>query len=108
MNTSLKASAQQTPQQASSLSEREVVRLSLLQHLQKLVEADPKAAQNAMEASPEHAPGMYLIALNNSPRQFPQAILNSDSMHSLLSLYPEKAKAMMECESLQKLLEHLP
>ena len=74
--------------------------------------ADPKAAQNAMEASPEHAPEMHLIAQSSFPSEFPQAILNSDSMHSLVSHLdwskPGKVQPLPQQDSLRSLLEQLP
>ena len=112
MSSSPTASTQRTPRQASSLSEQESVRLSLLQHLQRLVESDPQAAREALEMSQEQAPELYLIAQNQPSSQWPQSLMSSDSMHSLLSHLdwskPGKVQPLPQQDSLRSLLEQLP
>ena len=105
MSSSPKASAQQ---QSQPLSKQEADRLSLLMHLERLVDADPKAAREALEMSQEQAPELYLIAQNQPPSQWPQSLMSSDSMHSLLSRNPSQAKTLLEQPDLQSLLEQLP
>ena len=105
MSSSPKASAQQ---QSQPLSKQEADRLSLLMHLERLVDADPKAAREALEMSQEQAPELYLIAQNQPPSQWPQSLMSSDSMHSLLSRNPSQAKALLEQNDLRSLLEMLP
>lgn len=109
MSSSPKASVQQAkaPKQ-NQLTERESAHLSLLQHLQRLVEADHKAARGALEMSQEHAPELYLIAQNQPPSQWAKSLMSSDSMLSLLSRSPSQAKALLEQSDLQSLLELLP
>ena len=109
MSSSPKASVQQAkaPQQ-NQLTERESAHLSLLQHLQRLVEADHKAAREALEMSQDQAPELYLIAQNQPRSQWPQSLMNSDSMRSLMSRSPSQAKALLEQSDLQSLLELLP
>lgn len=108
MSSSPTASTQRTPRQASSLSEQESVRLSLLQHLQRLVESDPQAAREALEMSQEQAPELYLIAQNQPSSQWPQSLMNSDSMHSLLSRSSDQARSLLAQNDLRSLLELLP
>ena len=105
MSSSPKASAQQ---QSQPLSKQEADRLSLLMHLERLVDADPKAAREALEMSQEQAPELYLIAQNQPPSQWPQSLMSSDSMHSLLSRNPSQVKTLLEQNGLQSLLEQLP
>ena len=109
MSSSPKASVQQAKAlQQNQLTERERAHLSLLRHLQRLVEADHKAAREALEMSQEHAPELYLIAQNQLPSQWAQSLMSSDSMQSLLSRSPSQAKALLEQSDLQSLLEQLP
>ena len=114
MSSSPKASVQQAkaPQQ-NQLTERESAHLSLLQHLQRLVEADHQAAREALEMSQEHLPELWLIAQNQPSRQWGQSLTSSDSMHSLISqidwsqpgsLHDQQALP----QDLQSLLEQLP
>ena len=105
MSSSPKASTQQ---QSQPLSKWEADRLSLLMHLERLVEADPRAARDALEMSQEQAPELYLIAQNQPPSQWPQSLMSSDSMHSLLSRNPSQVKTLLEQNDLQSLLEQLP
>ena len=76
--------------------------------MQRLVDADPKAAREALEMSQEQAPELYLIAQNQPPSQWPQSLMSSDSMHSLLSRNPSQAKTLLEQNDLRSLLEMLP
>ena len=105
MSSSPKASAQQ---QSQPLSKQEADRLSLLMHLERLVDADPKAAREALEMSQEQAPELYLIAQNQPQSQWPKSLMSSDSMHSLLSRNPSQVKTLLEQNDLQSLLEQLP
>ena len=105
MSSSPKASMQQ---QSQPLAKLEADRLLLLQHLERLVDADPKAARGALEMSQEHAPELYLVAQNQPPSQWAQSLMSSDSMLSLLSRNPSQAKTLLEQTDLQSLLEQLP
>lgn len=105
MSSSPKASTQQ---QSQPLAKWEADQLLLSKHLERLVDADPKAAREALEMSQEQAPELYLIAQNQPPSQWPQSLMNSDSMHSLLSRSPSQAKTLLEQNDLRSLLEMLP
>lgn len=105
MSSSPKASMQQ---QSQPLAKWEADRLLLLQHLERLVDADHKAARGALEMSQEHAPELYLIAQNQPPSQWARSLMSSDSMLSLLSRNPSQAKTLLEQPDLQSLLEQLP
>ena len=112
MNNSPKALRQQTARMTNSdhrlMSEMESDRLALLQHLQKLIKINPKEARRAMEMSQEHAPELFLIAQGQPLSQWAESLMNSDSMHSLLSRNPSQAKTLLEQPDLQSLLEQLP
>jgi DNA-directed RNA polymerase subunit F len=112
MSNSQKASNLQKIKQASSrpqpLTEQERDHQSLLEHLQKLVKADPKAAREALEMSQEQAPELLQIAQNQPPNQWAEALMSSDSMRSLLSLSPSQAKALLAQPDLRSLLELMP
>ncbi|WP_300661820.1 hypothetical protein [Hydrogenophaga sp.] len=86
--------------------EGELLRLQL--HLKALVEADPKEARAAMEMSQEHLPEVFQIAKMYSPREWPQALMNSDSMNSLLSRSPSPVKELLAKPDLRSLLEMFP
>jgi hypothetical protein len=107
MNDLPKASKQPKPQ-GSPLVPWERDRLKLERHLSALVEADLQAAREAMEMSQEHLPEIYLIAQNQFPREWATALMNSDSMGSLLSRSPSPVKEMLQAPDLQSLLEMLP
>ena len=77
-------------------------------HLQRLVDADPRAAREALEMSQEQAPELYLIAQNQPPSQWAQSLMSSESMHSLMSRSPSQAKALLDQPDLRSLLELLP
>ena len=105
MSSSPKASTQQ---QSQPLEKWEADQLLLSKHLERLVDADHKAAREALEMSQEQAPELYLIAQNQPPSQWPQSLMSSDSMHSLLSRNPSQAKTLLEQNDLRSLLEMLP
>lgn len=109
MSISPKAPQQPKPREASAqqLSPQESDRLALGQHLSALVRADPKEANAAMRSSQEHLPEMFLIAQSCPVSQFAQALLNSDSMHSLLSRDPGRIKELLQASDLRSLLEML-
>lgn len=96
------------PQSAEPLTNQEKFRLLLSKHLHQLVQADPKAARKALEMSQEQAPELYLIAQNQSPSQWAQALMNSDSMHSLTSQSPSQVQSLLQAPDLRSLLELLP
>lgn len=111
MNSSLKASTApklQGAAQPQALTAQEGELLLLSQHLRKLVEADPQEARQALEMSQEQAPELFLIAQSQSPAQWPQSLMNSDSMRSLMSRSPSQAKSLLEQTDLRSLLELLP
>ena len=84
----------------------------LVLKLDSLIQADPQAARSALEMSQEQAPELYLIAQNQPIRQWPQSLMSSDSMHSLLSrldwTMPGKVQSLPQHSDLQSLLEQLP
>lgn len=57
-------------EQAQPLTPQEDARFLLEKHLRRLVNADPKAAQRALEMSHEHAPELYLIAQYQQPKDW--------------------------------------
>ena len=105
MSSSPKASTQQ---QSQPLAKWEADRLLLSQHLERLVDSDPRAAREALEMSQEQAPELYLIAQNQLQSQWAQSLMSSDSMQSLLSRSPSQAKNLLEHNDLRSLLEQLP
>src|SRR5574343_725090 len=66
------------------LTEEESNRLALFNHLKGLVKDSPQEAKGALVASLERLPEMHLIAQNQPQSQWAAAVMNSDSMHSLL------------------------
>lgn len=108
MNNSPRASRHQMPQSAEPLTSQEKARLLLSQHLHQLVQADPEAARQALEMSQEQAPELHLIAQNQPPSQWAQALMNSDSMHSLMYQNPSQVQNLLQAPDLQSLLELLP
>jgi hypothetical protein len=114
MNNSPKASTalpRQSPVQPLTTQERE--RLLLVQHLRRLVDANPREAREALEMSQEHAPEMYLIAQYEPQSNWAEAVMNSDSMHSLMvrERPPQEMEALMqallEADCLEVVLEQL-
>lgn len=111
MNSSLKASpALKLPAaaQPQALTAQEDVLLQLSLHLRKLVQDDPQAAREALEMSQEQAPELFQIAQSQPAAQWPQSLMNSDSMRSLMSRSPSQVKTLMEQPDLRSLLELLP
>ena len=109
MNNSLKASqAHQRQSSAQPLTAQEGAQLLLRQHLRRLVSADPQAARQALEMSQEQAPELYQIAQSQPQSQWAESLMNSDSMHSLMSRNPSQVKTLLETTDLQSLLELLP
>jgi hypothetical protein len=117
MNSILKPSKapilKRVTEQAQPLTLQEDNCFQLARHLRRLVDADPKAAQHALEMSQEHAPELYLIARYQQQNDWAQAVMNSDSMHILMSQerQPEEMQELMlsllETNDLQSLLEQL-
>lgn len=110
MNSSPKASTPQKPpgSPAQPLTPQENDRLLLERHLQALVDADPQAAREALEMSQDQAPELFQIAQSQPQSQWPQSLMNSDSMLNHMSLKPNQAKALLEATDLRSLLEMLP
>lgn len=111
MNNSLKASpAHNLPgaAQPQALTTQESERLRLLRHLQRLVESNPQEAREALEMSQEQAPELFLIAQNQPQAQWATSLMNSESMHSLMSRSRSQAKTLLEQPDLRSLLELLP
>lgn len=112
MKNSLKAlrerRLQGAPAPAQALSAQEGQRLQLAQHLRKLVDANPKAAREALEMSQEQAPELFLIAQNQPQAQWAESLMSSESMLSLMSRNPNQAKTLLEQPDLRSLLELLP
>ena len=90
------------------LTAQEGLSLLLRQHLQKLMSADHQAAREAMEMSQEQAPELFQVAQSQPPSQWVDSLMNSDSMHSLMSRNPSQVKALLEIQDLRSLLEMLP
>ena len=99
---------------ARRLTTQEEGRFLLARHLRRLVDADPKAAREALEMSQEHAPELYLIGQYQPPSNWAQAVMSSDSMHSLMACdrspqeQDELMQSLLETDDLQSLLERLP
>lgn len=109
MNNSPKASmAPQRQSPTQPLTEQERERLLLAQHLRRLVDADPREAREALEMSQEHFPEICLTAQYEPRSNWAQAVMNSDSMHSLISRSPSQVKTLLEQPDLRSLLELLP
>lgn len=104
----MSTSQQHSNPQSRPLTAQEELRLLLSRHLQRLVAADPKAAREALEMSQEQAPELHLIAQNEPQSNWAEAVMNSDSMQSLMSRSPSQVKALLEKPDLQSLLEMLP
>jgi len=75
----------------------------LRQKLDALIQADPKAARQAMEMSRENAPGLWVIAQQNPPRAWASGLMQSDQMTKLLaslkmpgSLSPKQPQTLLE------------
>jgi hypothetical protein len=106
--------AKPVPEPARRLTLQEEGRFLLTQHLRRLVDADPKAAREALEMSQEHAPELYLIAQYQPAKYWADAVMNSDSMHSLMARprspqeQAELMQSLLEMDDLQSLLERLP
>jgi hypothetical protein len=106
--------AKSVPEPARRLTPQEEGRFLLTQHLRRLVNADPKAAREALEMSQEHAPELYLIAQYQPAKYWGEAVMSSDSMHSLIARdrspkeQEELMQSLLETEDLQSLLERLP
>ena len=89
------------------------VYLSLLtRKLQQLIDQSPQEALLALEMSQEQAPELYQIAQSQTQAQWAQALMNSDSMHSLMARVDWNLPGQQVPEpldaSLQSLLEQLP
>jgi hypothetical protein len=108
MNNSTKVFQLQKNNSASELprplTEQERDHQDLLEHLKKLVEADPQEAREALEMSQVYLPEIFLVA----ERHWADALMSSDSMHSLLSRDPSQAKTLLEQPDLRSLLELMP
>ena len=57
----------------------------LTQKLDALIEANPKAARNALQMSQENAPGLWAIAEQFPVREWASALVRSDQMTNLLA-----------------------
>jgi hypothetical protein len=102
------------PEPARRLTPQEKSRFQLAQHLRQLVDADPKAAREALEMSQEHAPELYLIAQYQPAKYWAEAVMNSDSLQILMGRprspqeQAELMQSLLEMDDLQSLLERLP
>lgn len=106
--------AKPIPERALRLTPQEEDHFLLALHLRRLLDADLKAACEALQMSQEHLPEMHLISLYKSRTNWAQAVMNSDSLHSL-TVQPrtqqkmqELMQSLLETEDLQSLLEYLP
>lgn len=78
----------------------------LIQKLDGLILADPKAARRALEMSQEQAPELWAIAEQFPTSQWASAIVMSDQVTALLSPITGKGR-LAKPESPQSLLEIL-
>jgi len=106
-----------TPGQAKALAvlatakpDRQMYSTLMARTLQHLIDQSPETAQDALEMSQEHLPEMHQIARENSPREWAQAVTNSDSMDSLRSRIdwslPGTVQSLPE-QSLDSVLEQM-
>lgn len=97
---------------AGAKPDQEVYLSLLTRKLQQLIDQSPQEAQAALEMSQEQAPELYQIAQSQSPTQWAQALMSSDSMHSLMARVDWNLPGQQVPEpldaSLQSLLEQLP
>lgn len=64
---------------------RELYKSLLLERLQELIEADPKAAYQELTASSEYSPDLYTIALYHPQKDWAVQILMCDQMMMCLN-----------------------
>jgi hypothetical protein len=106
--------AKPLPEPARRLTPKEEGRFLLAQHLRRLVDADPEAARWALEMAQEGLPEMYQIAQDQPAKYWAEAVMSSDSMHSLMARdrspkeQEELMQSLLQTEDLQSLLERLP
>lgn len=114
MTNSTKSSSALDNQLPVSLQQREDDRKRLSLHLAQLVKDDPVEARQALEMSQEHLPEMYLISQSRTEREWPQSVMSSDSMHSLMyrqetvQQHQETIQSLLATDDLASLLEQLP
>lgn len=114
MTNSTKSSSALQSQQAVSPQQREDDRKRLSLHLAQLVKDDPVQARQALEMSQEHLPEMHLISQSQPEQAWPQSVMNSDSMHSLMyrqetaRQHQETMQSLLATDDLASLLEQLP
>ena len=77
----------------------------LQQKLDAMIQADPKAAQQAMQMSVENAPGLWSIQQQHPTREWASALMQSDQMTRLLA--PLKMPGSLSAKQPQSLLEIL-
>lgn len=81
----------------------------LVDKLNALIQENPQAARNALEASPDNAPMMMEIAEMYAPKDWAYQIVHSDQMQMLLSDVDWKGmRGEAEPVSLLEILEQLP
>ena len=77
--------------------------------LDRLIQADPMEARQAMEMSVEYAPEFYSIAQDYQPMEWAIQIVMGDTLMPLLSQVTEKGTLEPAQEqSLQEILEQMP
>ena len=77
----------------------------LTSKLDKLIQADPKGALQAMEMSQEQAPELWSIAQQYPPSQWASQLVRSDQMQGLLA--PLSWKGLLDQPTNQSLREIL-
>jgi hypothetical protein len=106
------AQAQALCVMARAKPDQSIYQSLLARKLQQLIDQSPKEALSALEMSQEQAPELYLLAQNQPQTQWAQALMNSDSMHSLMARVDWNLPGQQVAEppetSLQSLLEQLP
>ena len=106
------AQAQALSVLALAKPDQEVYSLLLASKVQQLVSQAPEEAKAALEMSQEQAPELYQIAQSQPQDQWAQALMNSDSMHSLTGRVDWNLPGELTQEppetSLRSLLEQLP
>ncbi len=74
--------------------------------LDALIQADPVAARRAMEMSPEHAPGLWSIAMTYPRRDWAGALARSDQVTALLGSWKQSGSlSNPQPQSLTEILE---
>ena len=106
------AQAQALAVLALAKPDQEIYQALLAAKVQQLVSQAPEEAKAALEMSLEHAPELHQIAQSQPQTQWAQALMSSDSMHSLTGRVDWNLPGQLMQEpsetSLRSLLEQMP